>query len=61
MTTISVSLVYMMSQVDMLTTNYITVDTPLIQLYEYYSITQKFICDVARFSTGYKIFALAAH
>ena len=41
LTTISVSLLYLMSQVDSLTVNYITVDTQLIQLYEYYSTTQK--------------------
>ena len=41
-----------MSQVDILTTNYITVPTPLIQLYEY-SITQ-FICDVAHFPLAIK-------
>ena len=33
LTTISVSLLYMMSQVDTLTVNYITVHMPLTQLY----------------------------
>ena len=42
---------YMMSQVD-------TLHTIIIQLHEYYSTTQKFIYDVAWFSTGYKISAL---
>ena len=46
--------IYMMSQVDTLTVNYIIVHMPMIQPYEYYSTTQKSIHDVAWFSTGYK-------
>ena len=54
LTTISVSLLYMMSQVDTSTVNCIIVCMPIIQPYEYYSTTQKSVHDVAWFSTGYK-------